>query len=200
VLFSECMRKCVQKLLDSGRHCQRRLFRQSTRNPLSREVVQDSIGRRITFETVTFRMTNANTLDRWRPHPLVVIYCVLAIVLLGAACYWGIVLVCAQWYQPESAVKAAYAGTALSAVVFLLSLRRCSTPALPAFRGLLMITAYMTIGVGSFFLLFVIPAVVFAIVSTVAIAFMSLFRKDTAYARQRFRQLVEFYRKHRMYQ
>jgi uncharacterized membrane protein YgaE (UPF0421/DUF939 family) len=61
-------------------------------------------------------------------------------------------------------------------------------------------TGCMTIGVGGFFLLFVIPAVVFAIVSIIAIALLSLFRKDTAYAQNQFRQLVEFYRKHRMYQ
>jgi len=145
-------------------------------------------------------MTNANTLERWRPHPLVVIYCALAMVLLGSACFWGIALLVAQWYQPESAAKAALAGTVLLVAVVLLALRRCSTPALPAFRGLLLITSYMTIGVGSFFLLFVLPAVVFAIVSIIAIALVSLFRKDTAYARNQFRQLVEFYRKHRMYQ
>jgi thiamine transporter ThiT len=145
-------------------------------------------------------MTNANTLERWRPHPLVFIYCALAAVLLGIACFWGIALLVARWYQPESAVKAALAGTVLFVAVLLLSLRRCSTPALPAFRGLLLITGYMTIGVGGFFLLFVIPAVVFAIVSIIAIALVSLFRKDTAYARNQFRQLLEFYRKHRMYQ
>ena len=145
-------------------------------------------------------MTNANTLARWRPHPLVVIYCALAIVLLGSALFWGIVLFVARWYRPESAVKGALAGTVLFVAVLLLSLRRCSTPALPAFRGLLLITGYMTIGVGSFFLLFVIPAVVFASVSIIAIALVSLFRKDTDYSRNQFRHLVEFYRKHRMYQ
>jgi len=145
-------------------------------------------------------MTNANTLERWRPHPLVFIYCALAVVALGIACFWGIALLVARWYQPERAVKAALAGTVLFVAVLLLSLRRCSAPALPAFRGLLLITGYMTIGVGGFFLLFVIPAVVFAIVSIMAIALVSLFRKDTAYARNQFRQLLEFYRKHRMYQ
>ncbi len=145
-------------------------------------------------------MTSGNTLERWRPHPLVFIYCALAIVLLGSACFWGIASLVARWYQPETAVKAAFVGTSLFAAVFSLSLRRCSTPARPAFRGLLVITAYMTIGVGTFFLLFVIPAVVFAIVSIIAIAFVSLFGKDAAYAQNRFRQLVEFYRKHRMYQ
>src|SRR5262249_19584822 len=134
------------------------------------------------------------------PHPIVFIYCALAIVLLGSACFGGIALFFTLWCQPESAVKAAFAGTVLFAAVLLFSLRRCSTPALPAFRGLLLITAYMTIGVGTFSLLFVIPAVVFALVSTIAVAFLSLFEKDAAYARHRFRQLVEFYRKHRMYQ
>lgn len=141
-------------------------------------------------------MTDANTLERWRPHPLAFIYCGLAIVLLGSAC-WGIALLVAQSYQPDSAVKAALAATVLFVAVLLFSLRRCSTP---AFRGMLLITSYMTIGVGSFFLLVVIPAVVFAIVSIIAIALVSLFRKDTAYAPNQFRQLVEFYRKHRMYQ
>lgn len=132
-------------------------------------------------------MANANTLERWRPHPLVFIYCALAIVLLGSACFWGIVSLVARWYPPESAAKVALAGMLLFVAAFLLSLRRCSTPALPAFRGLLFITGYMTIGVGSLFLLVVIPAVVFAIVSIIAIALVSLFRKDTAYARNQFR-------------
>jgi hypothetical protein len=126
--------------------------------------------------------------------------CSIAIVLLGSACFLGIALLVARWCQPESAVKTAMAGVGLFFVGLWLSLRRCSTPALPAFRGLLLITAYMTIGMGTFSLVFVIPAVAFAIVSIIAIALVSLFRKDTAYARKQFRHLVEFYRKHRMYQ
>lgn len=145
-------------------------------------------------------MANAMTLERWRPHPLVFIYCALAIVLLGSACFLATALLVARWYQPGSAVKAALAGAVLFVAALLLSLRRCSTPALPAFRGLLLITGYMTIGVGSLFLLVVILAVVLAIASIIAIALVSLFRRDTAYARNQFRQLVEFYRKHRMYQ
>lgn len=120
--------------------------------------------------------------------------------LLGGACFWGITLLITRLYHPERAVNYALAGTGFFAAMFVWSLRRCSTPALPAFRGLLLITTYMTIGVGSFFLLFVIPAVVFAIVSIIAIAFVSLFQRDTAYSQNKFRQLVEFYRKHRMYQ
>jgi hypothetical protein len=91
-------------------------------------------------------------------------------------------------------------GLGLFAVVFSVSLRRCSTPALPAFRGLLLITACMTIGMGNFSLLFVIPAVAFAIVAIIFIAFLSLLQNDSANAQKHFRSLLEFYRKHRMYQ
>jgi hypothetical protein len=65
---------------------------------------------------------------------------------------------------------------------------------------LLLITGYMTIGMGTFSLLFAIPAVVCAIVVIIAIAVVSLLRNDTTYAQKQFRHLVEFYRKHRMYQ
>jgi len=145
-------------------------------------------------------MTNANTLEHWRPQPFVYIYCSLAIVALEIACFWGFALLIAQWCQPEDVMKIALAGTLLFFAALLVSLRRCSTPALPAFRGLLLITAYMTIGVGGLSLLFVIPAVVFAMVSVMAIAFVSLCRKDTVYGEKQFQHLVEFYRKHRMYQ
>lgn len=37
-----------------------------------------------------------------------------------------------------------------------------------------------------------IPAVVFATVSIIAIALVSLFRQDTAYTRSQFRHLLEF--------
>jgi hypothetical protein len=145
-------------------------------------------------------MTKPNTLEHWRPHSLVYFYCALAIVLLGAGCFWGITLLIARCCQPESAVKPAILGVGLFVIVLCLSLWRCSAPALPAFRGLLLITAYMTIGMGNFSLLFVIPAVTFAIVAIISIALLSLFRNDATYARNQFRSLVEFYRRHRMYQ
>ena len=145
-------------------------------------------------------MANPNTLEHWRPHPLVYIHCSLAIVLFGIACSWGVTLLIARCCQLESVGKSAILAMGLFVVVLWLSLRRCSTPELPAFRGLLLLTAYMTIGVGSFALLFVIPAVAFAIVAIIAIALVSLFRNDSAYAQKRFRSLVELYRRHRMYQ
>jgi hypothetical protein len=46
----------------------------------------------------------------------------------------------------------------------------------------------------------VIPAVIFAIAAIISIAFASLFRNDATWARKQFRTLVEFYRRHCMYQ
>ena len=145
-------------------------------------------------------MTNPNTLERWRPHPLIYFNCALTIVLLGGACSLGIAQLIARWFPPESAVKTAIVAVGLFVAVLWLSLRRCSAPGLPAFRGLLLITSYMTIGMGTFSLIFVIPAVACAIVAIIAIAVVSLLRNDTAYAQRQFQHLVEFYRKHRMYQ
>jgi hypothetical protein len=185
--------------MTSGQNVKSPGFANNRQNLLCRDAPQVSIARRKRL-VQPVSMTNANTLERWRPHPLIYFNCSLAIVLLGGACSWGIVLLIARCCQPESAVKTAIAGVGLFVVVLWLSLRRCSAPALPAFRGLLLITGYMTIGMGSFSLLFVIPAVVFATVAIIAIALVSLLRNDTAYARKQFQHLVEFYRKHRMYQ
>jgi len=185
--------------MTSGQNVKWPVYANNRQKPLNQEAPPSSIARRRTF-VHPVSMTNANTLKRWRPQPFVYIYCSLAIVVLDIACFWGFALLIARWCQPEDVMKTAFAGAVLFFAVLVLSLRRCSTPALPAFRGLLLITAYMTIGVGSLSLLFVIPAVMFAIVSVMAIAFVSLCRKDTVYGQKQFRHLVEFYRKHRMYQ
>lgn len=145
-------------------------------------------------------MINSNTLQNWRPHPLVYFHCGLAIVLFGTACSWGVAQFIAWCCPPQSRVNPVLFGVGVFAVVFWLSLRRCSTPASPAFRGLLLITACMTIGMGSFSLLFVIPAVAFAMVALISVALVSLFRNDAAYAQRHFKDLVQFYRRHRMYQ
>ena len=90
-------------------------------------------------------MTNANTLKRWRPHPIVFIYCALAILLVGSVCFLGVALRVAQWYQPKAPLWLRSGERRLFVAALWLSLRRCSTPALPAFSRMLLITAYMTI-------------------------------------------------------
>lgn len=141
-------------------------------------------------------MTNAITLQQWRPHPLAYFYFSIAVVLLGAVCSWGVV----ECSKRERFAEAAMAGAGLFAVVLWMSLRRCSTTTIPSFRGLLLITSYMTIGMGALTFLVVIPAVVSAMVAVIAIALVSLFRSDPIFAPRQFRQLIDFYRRHRMYQ
>jgi len=145
-------------------------------------------------------MPKPNTLENWRPNPFVYFHCSLAIVLLGITCSWGFISLTARYFKSETSLQIVVIGMALFVVVLWLSLRRCSTPELSAFRGLLLLTAYMTVGMGSFALLIAVPAVAFAIVAVVAIALVSLFRSDAAYAQRRFRELVAFYRRHRMFQ
>src|SRR5215467_15168876 len=114
-------------------------------------------------------MTNVKTLEDWRPSLLVYVNCTIAILLLGIAFSWGTARLMARCCRPEIGLNAAIGGLGMFSVVLWWSLRRCSTSALPAFRGLLLITASMTIGMGTFSLLFVIPAVVFAVIATIAV-------------------------------
>src|SRR5438874_7059514 len=106
-------------------------------------------------------MTNANTLERRRPHPPCTLtahsqsFCSEVPALGELRCLLRGV---ANLKRGEDCNRR---GGAIFVVLWL-SLRRCSTPALSAFRGLLLITSYMTIGMGSLSLLFVIPAVAFA--------------------------------------
>ncbi len=144
-------------------------------------------------------MDSPNALARWRLPPLVYLHCLGTVGLLGAATSWGMSLIIARYRRPQDSVNATIIGMGLFIIVLWLCLRRCSTPELPGFRGLLLLTAYMTAGGGTFALLFVIPAVAFAIVAIIAIALVSLFQ-DATYGPKKFRILVEFYRRHRMYQ
>jgi len=73
-------------------------------------------------------------------------------------------------------------------------------PDFSGLRGLLYITAYMSVGIGGFSMLIAIPAVMVAIVVCLFIAVLSLFSSDSSYAPRRFRRLVAVYYRHRMYQ
>ena len=81
-----------------------------------------------------------------------------------------------------------------------LSVRRCSSPELSGFRGLLVITAYMTIGIGGMSMLIAIPAVAVAMLYCIVIAVISLFRPDPSFASREFVWLISKYHHHRMYQ
>src|ERR1700758_3926650 len=98
-------------------------------------------------------MTQAKTLQQWRPHLLVYFYFILPVVLLGAACSWGVM----QCFPRVGTAAAILVGVGSFVVALWLSLRRCSTPELPSFRGLLLVTSYMTIGMGTLSLIVVVP-------------------------------------------
>jgi hypothetical protein len=144
--------------------------------------------------------SNADALARWHPGLLTCFYCLLAVLLLGALSAWGVAAITVGRYGPETARAAASAGMAIFVTALWSSLRRCSTPALPGVQGLLMMTGYMTIGTGTFSLIIVIPAAMLAVLAIIGIALVSLFRRDVSCAPRRFRRLVAFYSRFRMYQ
>jgi hypothetical protein len=124
----------------------------------------------------------------------------VAILLLAIACFLGAGFILfdggyGEWTQH---------GMLGAPVVFLaalwFALGRCSVPDFSGLRGLLYITAYMSVGIGGFSMLIAIPAVMVAIVGCLFIAVMSLFHSDSSYAPRQFRRLVVVYYRHRMYQ
>jgi hypothetical protein len=128
------------------------------------------------------------------------LYLLIAILLLCIACFLGAGFTLfdhgyGEWTQY---------GVLCAPVVFLaalwLALGRCSLPDFSGLRGLLYITAYMSVGIGGFSMLIAIPAVMLAILGCLFIAAMSLFRSDSSYAPRHFRRLVAVYYRHRMYQ
>ncbi len=84
--------------------------------------------------------------------------------------------------------------------LFLYARRRCSTPQLSAWDGLLYITAYMTIGVSSASLVVAVPGAIVGVLGLVATALLSLADADPTRAQQRFRSMVVWFGRHRMYQ
>ena len=92
------------------------------------------------------------------------------------------------------------AGVATFQLLFWLSLRRCSTAELPAWEGLHFVTSFMTIGIGSTSLFVALPTTIVAIAGMMAIAFLSLLDGSGERARQRFRAMVAWFGRHRMYQ
>lgn len=78
--------------------------------------------------------------------------------------------------------------------------RRCSSEGLTCWQGLLLITAYMSIGVGSYSLIVAVPAAIIAMLATIVISITSMLRSDRDFAPRQFRRLIQFYYGHRMYQ
>jgi hypothetical protein len=84
--------------------------------------------------------------------------------------------------------------------LFWFARNRCSTADLPAWDGLLHVATYMTIGIGSMSLLVAVPCVILAVLVVIGIALASLLDADATRERARFRRMVIWFGRHRMYQ
>lgn len=88
----------------------------------------------------------------------------------------------------------------LTNLVLWYSRRQCSASDLTGWQGLLIMTAYMSIGVGSYSVLVAVPAAIVAIVASIFLAILGLIRGERDFAPRNFRRLLHFYYRHRMYQ
>ena len=137
------------------------------------------------------------------PRPIgahVYIYCWIAILLLGAAAFIIPGVAVLEYVSIETTTLVACISCVLYFGALWFALRRCSSADLSGSRGLLIMTAYMTVGIGGFSMLIAIPAVLIGILACLGVSAVSLFRDDPAFAAKQFRRLVLFYHRHRMYQ
>jgi len=84
--------------------------------------------------------------------------------------------------------------------LFWYARRRCSTADLSAWEGLTYITAYMTIGISTSSLFVAVPCAAIGVLGMIGIALLTLFDPDPAGAQKRFRSMVAWFSRHRMYQ
>ena len=145
-------------------------------------------------------MTNVGTSSRRAFGLHIYIYFWLAFAGLGVAVFLAVSVPIRDVQIPEIAILA------LLAIPFVFwaglgwSLWRCSSPDLSGIRGLLFVTAYMGVGIGGFSMLIAIPAVMLAMLWSIGIALVSLFRGGKGFAMQKFRSLVLAYHRHLMFQ
>jgi hypothetical protein len=136
-------------------------------------------------------------------HPLglhIYLYLLIAILLLCIACFLGAGFTLFDRGYGEWTQYVVLGAPVAFLVALWFALSRCSLPDFSGLRGLLYITAYMSVGIGGFSMLIAIPAVMVAILGCLFVAVMSLFRTDSAYAPRQFWRLVAVYYRHRMYQ
>ena len=136
-------------------------------------------------------------------HPLglhIYVYLLIAILILCIACFLGAgFILFDHGYGERTQYWVLGAPVAFLAALWF-ALGRCSLPDFSGLRGLLYVTAYMSVGIGGLSMLIAIPAVMVAILGCLFIAGMSLFHSDSNYAPRHFRRFVAMYYRHRMYQ
>ena len=107
------------------------------------------------------------------------------------------------WYDTahfEQGLLSCLAMIVLFQALFWFARRRCDADDLSAWNGLLLITAYMSIGLGGLYALVAICVVALAAPLMIFIALASLVRGGKVEAAQRFRRMVAWFGRNRMYQ
>jgi hypothetical protein len=144
-------------------------------------------------------MTDANK-PQFRPSAYVQIYLWVALLIASIA---PAMLISVALFDATHFVQGVTAfGAMLAAFQGLLwyAQRRCSSPDLSAWDGLLYITSYMTIGVGTMSLFIAVLCAIVALLGLIGIAALSIGDGDAARAQTRFRSMVIWFAQHRMYQ
>jgi uncharacterized membrane protein YhdT len=100
---------------------------------------------------MSFRWTKLDKKHRWNR-------AAIAILLLCIAAFMSVGLLVADQSDPRDwMLYAIFVTPVLFLVVLWLALKRCSTGDFSGFRGLLFITAYMSIGVGGYSVIVAVP-------------------------------------------
>ena len=139
-----------------------------------------------------------DTKPQYRPGVHVHIYLWLGLIVVSVVPAF---LISGALFDASQFVEGAFAFAVLLAsfqALFWYSRRRCSSQELAAWDGLLYITSYMTIGVGTTSLFVAVPAAIVAVLGLIGIAVASV--GDEALAREWFQSMVAWFSRHRMYQ
>ena len=124
----------------------------------------------------------------------------VALILLYIVPFLVVVI---GFYDPAAPGRTfvqALAGVAALHVAFWFTRRQCSAPDLSCGNGLLLITAYRTMGVGALSVLIAVPSAIVAILTSFIIALIGIVRGDSSFAPRQFRRLLAFFYRYRLYQ
>jgi len=124
----------------------------------------------------------------------------VGLVLIGTIPFFWL---SGRWYNAdhyEQGLSSCLAMIVVFQALFWFARRRCDTDELSAWDGLLLITAYMSIGLGSLYAFIAVFAVAIAAPTMVMIAIGSLVRGGRAGAAHQFRRMVTWFGRNRMYQ
>jgi len=145
-------------------------------------------------------MDTETTKRRYRPGIHVQLYFWVALVAVSLVPF----LILSREFYDEDHIVEGVSVFLLMVIVFQsllwLARRRCSTPGLGVWDGWLYVTGCMTVGVGLMSLILAVIGAAAAVLVTAGIALLSLLDRDSAVAPQRFRRMVMWFARHRMYQ